>query len=77
VKAVLPESIAREINRPATAEEIQQALQRTITSEEREEFHALVEWFTRRYPTPAARLAYVRQAYARWRSHFPGSGQSQ
>jgi hypothetical protein len=26
-----------------------------------------VEWFTRRYPTPAARLAYVRRAHARWR----------
>lgn len=26
----------------------------------------LVRWFTSRYPTAEQRLAYVRQAYARW-----------
>jgi hypothetical protein len=71
---VTPESIAREIDRPATVDEIRHALERTITPEEREEFDALVSWFTRRYPTPEARLAYVRQAYARWLAHRPASG---
>ena len=39
-----------------------------ITDDERESVLALVRWFRRRYPTPAERLAYVRRAYARWRS---------
>ena len=71
---MLPDSIAREIDRPATVDEIRDALERPITLEEREEFDALVSWFTRRYPTPEARLAYVRQAYARWRTRRPMSG---
>jgi hypothetical protein len=33
----------------------------------REEVLALMRWFTRWYPSGAARLAYVRQAYRRWR----------
>jgi hypothetical protein len=32
----------------------------------REAVLELVEWFRRRYPTPLARLAYARKAYARW-----------
>jgi hypothetical protein len=43
-----------------------------VSAEERERVLELVEWFTRRYPTPAARLAYVRAAYRRWkRVHEP------
>ena len=38
-----------------------------ISQAERDEVLALVNWFKRRYPTPAERLAYVRRAYARWR----------
>jgi hypothetical protein len=37
-----------------------------IGDEERAEIRGLIEWFRRRYPTPAERLAYVRRAYARW-----------
>ncbi len=37
-----------------------------ITDAERDEVLALVRWFRRRYPTPAARFAYVRRAYKRW-----------
>jgi hypothetical protein len=37
-----------------------------ISDDERAEKLALIEWFTRRYPTPAARLAYIRRAYASW-----------
>ncbi|MBI3048773.1 MAG: hypothetical protein HYY76_10740 [Acidobacteria bacterium] len=47
------------------------ALGRPIGAEEREDVLVLVRWFTRRYPTAAARLAYVRQAYARWRRLLP------
>lgn len=37
-----------------------------LTDDEREETLALVAWFTRRYPTPAERLAWARRAYRRW-----------
>jgi hypothetical protein len=30
------------------------------TEQEREDFHALVDWFNRRYPTPGERLAAAR-----------------
>ena len=43
-----------------------------LTDEEHENTMELVRWFTRRYPTPAARLAYVRRAYRRW-LRGPGS----
>ena len=36
------------------------------TDEEREETSALLDWFLRRYPTPADRLRYARRAYRRW-----------
>jgi hypothetical protein len=37
-----------------------------IDEDERLEKLALIEWFTRRYPTPLARLAYIRRAHATW-----------
>ena len=57
---------AAEINRELTADEARAYRDHPITDAEREEVLALVRWFTRRYPTPAARLAYARRAYARW-----------
>jgi hypothetical protein len=41
-------------------------LNHPITAEERDQVRALVAWFRRRYPSPLARLAYVRLAYRRW-----------
>jgi hypothetical protein len=38
---------------------------------EEEESRSLIRWFRRRYPTPAARLAYARSAYRRWASARP------
>jgi len=64
-----PPSIADEVNRIVTDDELRHALEGEITLEERDEFRTLFHWFTRRYPTPESRLAYVRQAYARWRRH--------
>ncbi len=61
-----PTAIERALNAPATATDVHRALEQPISAEEREDVLSLVRWFTRRYPTPAARLAYVRQAYARW-----------
>ena len=64
---MIPAAIERAINAPATASEVRLALEQPIDAGERQEVLSLVRWFTRRYPTPAERLAYVRQAYARWR----------
>jgi hypothetical protein len=60
------ERVAAEVDRELTPEEARAYLDHPVTSDQREEVLALVRWFTRRYPTPAARLAYVRRAYARW-----------
>ena len=62
-----PFAIERAINAPATAADVRRAIEQPIDASERDEVLSLVRWFTRRYPTPADRLAYVRQAYARWR----------
>lgn len=43
-----------------------------MSDREREETIELIAWFTRRYPTPAARLAYARAAAARWTAAMPG-----
>lgn len=53
--------------RRLSAEEFARAEAVPISDDEHEETLALVRWFTRRYPTPADRLAYVRAATARWR----------
>jgi hypothetical protein len=59
--------VAEAMDRVVDQEEAHAYLSRSVTAEERAEFLALVRWFRRRYPTPAARLAYVRRAHARWR----------
>lgn len=74
MKFSIPAAIASQLNAPATAAEVRRALEQPISAEEREEVLSLVRWFTRRYPTPADRLAYVRQAYARWRRTASRSG---
>jgi hypothetical protein len=60
------EAIQQQVNRLVTPDEIQQALHGDISSDERDEVQRLIRWFTVRYPTAEERLAYVRQAYARW-----------
>jgi hypothetical protein len=54
------------VNRRVSADEVRHAMTRRIPSTERDDTLALVRWFTTRYPTPEARLDYVRTAYARW-----------
>ena len=57
-------------NRRLSAAEAQEYLDAPMSDAEREELQELVAWFTRRYPSPLERLAYVRRAYARWqRTH--------
>jgi hypothetical protein len=55
------------VDRQLTPEEFRAYEQAPMSASERDGTLALVEWFCRRYPTPAERLAYVRRAYARWR----------
>ena len=60
------DAIAAEVDRELTPDQARAYLAHPITDAEREDTLALVRWFTRRYPTPAARLAYARRAHARW-----------
>lgn len=46
---------------------------RVIPEEEMAENVSLIEWFSRRYPTPEERLAYARRAYRRWKRAMPGT----
>lgn len=63
---MIPETVRRAIDRAVTLEELRDVLERPISTDDRDEVVSLVRWFTTRYPSPQARLAYVRQAYARW-----------
>ena len=59
-------SIELAIGRIVTTEELQESLTLPISEAERSDAVALYLWFTKRYPSAEERLAYVRQAYARW-----------
>jgi hypothetical protein len=54
-----------------SAEEARAALAVPLGEAEEEESRSLIRWFRRRYPTPAARLAYARRAYLRWAAARP------
>jgi hypothetical protein len=41
------------------------------TEQELEDFHALVTWFNRRYPTPIERLRATRHLEMQWRRNRP------
>ena len=45
--------------------ELEAYLQTPMSDEERADIADAIRWFTTRYPTPAARLAYNRRAMAR------------
>lgn len=69
--ARLAERLRAEADRQLSPAELEAYRQAPLGADEREEIRALVGWFTRRYPTGADRLAYVRRAYARWRRVSP------
>ena len=62
-----PHPIQDAMNRIVTDAELREALDGPISEAERNEVLSLRRWFTRRYPSAEERLAYVRQAYERWR----------
>jgi hypothetical protein len=61
-----PDRLMDAVNRAVTPDELQRALEQPIAAAERDEALDLVRWFTTRYASSEARLAYVRQAYERW-----------
>ena len=69
VRRVTPE-LARELRaiteRTLSLEDFEAIVRAPMSDDERTGILENVTWFTTRYPTPAARLAYVRRAYARW-----------
>ena len=67
---MIRDAAAREIDRIVSVDELHRELNRPIGDTERDEVLSLVRWFTHRYKSPEARLAYVRRAYLRWR-HTP------
>jgi hypothetical protein len=56
-------------DRHLTDEEVRAYLAIPLSDEQCQEILALADWFCRRYPTGAERLAYVRRAYRRWTAH--------
>ena len=69
-----PEALARVralAERRLSPEEVRAALAVPLSRAEEEESRSLIRWFRRRYPTPAARLAYARRAYMRWAAAQP------
>lgn len=57
--------------RRLTPEEFNAYVNAPMSEEERAEILAGIEWFMRRYPTPAERLASARRAYAQWARSIP------
>jgi hypothetical protein len=69
--SAVPEAVRRLLDRTLPADEFQRLLAIPLTDAEREDTRTLVRWFTRRYPTPAERFAYIRRARARWLGRAP------
>lgn len=70
---MIPRAIEQAMNRPVTDGELHEALEGPISEGEQREVAALHRWFTTRYPSAEERLAYVRQAYGRWRATVTSS----
>ena len=69
--SAVPEAVRTLLDRTLPAAEFQRLLAIPLTDAERDDTCALVRWFTRRYPTPAERFAYIRRARARWLGSAP------
>ena len=71
-----PEALARVrqlAERQLSAEEFDAYVHAPMTEDERREILESVAWFTKRYPTPAERLAAARHAYKQWAQGMPGA----
>jgi len=65
------DEVRRLAERKLSASEFDAYVEAPMSDEERQEILSLVAWFTRRYPTPCARLAYARRAYRRAAARMP------
>ena len=69
IRQKLSPEIAALDEAPLAPEEFERRLRLALDEldgPELENLSSLIRWFSRRYPTGEARLAYVRRAYARW-----------
>ncbi len=57
--------------RRLSAEEFDRYVNAPMSDFEREEIDANIEWFMRRYPTPAERLRWASRTWAQWSRHQP------
>ena len=64
------------IMRRLSAEEFDAYVHAPMTEAERLAILESVAWFTKRYPTPAERLAAARHAYKQWAQGMPGRRES-
>ena len=71
------ERVRADAERQLTREEADAWLSAPVTDEERARVLELVDWFTRRYPTPLARLQYIGRTTSRWRANSLAPGRSQ
>jgi len=73
----VPPSMVRELRadaeRQLSVEEFNAWVNAPMTDAEREEIDSLIDWFTRRYPTPEARLEYARRAARDLAAMMPSS----
>jgi hypothetical protein len=63
--------VREEAERRLSREEFDAYVNAPMSPAELEGIREMIDWFTRRYPTPGERLAYVRRAYARWMRGLP------
>ena len=68
--------IRRFTERRLSAEEFDAYVHAPMSEAERREILESVAWFTKRYPTPAERLAAARHAYNQWAQGMPGRRES-
>jgi len=67
----LVDELRADSERRLSAAEFNAYVDAPMSDFEREEIDANIAWFTRRYPTPEARLAWLRRTYAMWASSLP------
>jgi len=60
------QSVRRFTERTLAADAFNAYVDAPVSEDERQETLRLIHWFSKRYRTPAERLAYARRAYARW-----------
>jgi len=70
------ERVRQIAERRLSAEEFDAYVHAPMTEAERLAILESVAWFTKRYPTPAERLAAARHAYKQWAQGMPGRRES-